>query len=303
MIGRALSAMLIEKGYSVIVLTRKLQDERRSPVAGVLYAEWNVAKGTIDADALQRADYIVHLAGAGVADRRWSERRKREIVESRTKSSALIVKALKENVNKVQAVISSSATGWYGADPVIPNPAPFVESQPAAEDFLGDTCRQWEERIDPVTQPGKRLVKLRTGIVLSNEGGALYEFRKPLLFGIAAILGSGRQVLSWVHIDDLCRMYLMAIEDKQMAGVYNAVGPRPVDNKTLTLELAKAVRKRFFIPLHVPSFVLKIMLGEMSIEVLKSATVSADKIRMAGFDYIYPTIEAAMNALAHSPGS
>ncbi|HEY4148435.1 MAG TPA: TIGR01777 family oxidoreductase [Chitinophagaceae bacterium] len=301
LIGRALSAMLIEKGYSVIVLTRKLQDERRAAVAGVLYAEWNVRKGTIDADAVQKADYIVHLAGAGVADKRWSERRQQEIVESRTKSSALIVKALKENVNKVQAVISSSATGWYGADPVIPNPAPFTESQPAATDFLGDTCRQWEESIDPVTQSGKRLVKLRTGIVLSNEGGALREFRKPLLFGIAAILGSGRQVLSWVHIDDLCRMYLKAVEDKQMKGVYNAVGPRPVDNKTLTLELAKTVRKRFFIPLHVPSFVLKIMLGEMSIEVLKSTTVSADKIRMAGFDYIYPTIEAAMNALNPAP--
>jgi len=300
MIGRALSAMLISKGYTVIVLTRNVKDNKRQVVAGVLYAGWDVSTQTIDIAAVQQADYIVHLAGAGVVEKRWSEKRKKEIVESRTKSAALIVKTLKENTNKVKAVISSSATGWYGPDPVIPNPRPFVESDPAAADFLGDTCRLWEESIDPVTQNGKRLVKIRTGIALSNDGGALREFRKPLRFGVAAILGNGAQVLSWIHIDDLCRIYLVAIEDDMLSGVYNAVAPRPVNNKTLMLALAKTMRGRFYIPLHVPAFVLRLMLGEMSIEVLKSATVSADKIRMEEFGFLYPSIDAAVNSLVLS---
>ena len=232
-----------------------------------------------------------------MADKRWTNKRKNEIIESRTQSSALLVKALKENSNQVKAVISASAIGWYGADPVIPNPSPFTETDPSDHGFLGETCRQWEESIEPVGQLGKRLVKLRTGVVLSNEGGALVEFVKPLRFGLATILGNGKQIISWIHIDDLCRMYLQAVEDESIEGVYNAVAPKPVSNKELTIGLAKAVKNKFYIALHVPSPVLKLVLGEMSVEVLKSATVSAGKIRSARFNFIYPSIEAAINQL------
>ncbi|MEP6725196.1 MAG: TIGR01777 family oxidoreductase [Bacteroidota bacterium] len=297
MIGKALTNLLLQKGYDVIVVTRGKPDQKSAANAGLSYAYWNVLKQTIDIAAVQKADFIIHLAGAGVADKRWRKKRKNEIVESRTQSSALLVKALKDNSNQVKAVISASAIGWYGADPVIPNPRPFTETDPAENDFLGETCRQWEESIEPVTQLGKRLVKLRTGIVLSKEGGALNEFIKPLRLGIAAILGSGKQIISWIHIDDLCRMYLQAIEDESMEGVYNAVAPRPVSNKELTIDLAKAVKGKFYIALYVPSFVLKIVLGEMSIEVLKSTTVSANKIRGDKFNFIYPSIEAAVNQL------
>ena len=143
----------------------------------------------------------------------------------------------------------------------------------------------------------KRLVILRTGIVLSKEGGAVKEFLKPLRFGIAAILGNGKQMISWIHIDDLCRLYLGAIEDDNMYGVYNAVAPSVVSNKTFTLQLAKAVKHSFFIPVYVPSAVLKLVLGEMSVEVLKSATVSAAKLKAAGFSFIFPTVEPAINQL------
>lgn len=244
------------------------------------------------------ADYIVHLSGAGVADKRWTSERKKEIVESRQQGGALLVKALMQVPNNVKAVISASAIGWYGKDEDrSPKKKAFTEDMGADKGFLGETCRLWEESIEPVKDAGKRLVKLRIGIVLSNDGGALPEFKKPVKFGIAGVLGSGRQVISWIHIEDLCRMFVYAIENESVAGVYNAVAPTPVTNKELTLLLAQKMKGRFYVDLHVPVFVLKTMLGEMSTEVLKSATVSAEKIRSAGFTFLYPSIESALDNL------
>lgn len=304
LIGTALSKTLLEKGYRVIILSRKEVDI--SLPGNLSYAVWDIKNQTIDREAIGSADCIIHLAGAGVADKRWTKKRKKEIVDSRVNSSKLIVDSLKSIPNKVKTVISSSGIGWYGAD-LIPNPSPqggersgvlkFVESDPPANDFLGSTCKQWEESIDPVTQLGKRLVKLRTGIVLSKEGGALKEFLKPLNFGIAAILGNGKQIISWIHIDDLVNLYISAFENEQMSGVYNAVAPNPVSNKEMIMKMAKS-RGKFFIPVHVPSFVLNLILGEMSIEVLKSATVSSGKISSAGFQFQSADIETALKNLS-----
>ncbi|MEO6314444.1 MAG: TIGR01777 family oxidoreductase [Chitinophagaceae bacterium] len=296
-IGKSLSALLLEKGYEVIIVTREKQNNGAVAEQGLSYACWDVQAQTIDKTAVQKADFIVHLAGAGVADKRWTNKRKKEIIESRTQSCALLVKALKENPNQVKAIISASAIGLYGADPNVPNPHPFEETDPPATDFLADTCRQWEESIEGVQALGKRLVTIRTGIVLSRNGGALTEFIKPIRFGIAAILGNGKQVISWIHVDDLCRIYLQAIEDERMTGVYNGVAPNPVTNKELTLQLAKTIKHNFYIAVHVPAAILKIVMGEMSIEVLKSATVAAAKIKHAPFNFIYPSVESAVNEL------
>jgi uncharacterized protein len=306
MIGTALSRHLLNEGYNVIILSRNpretavrhdLGTERRifRSSGNLFYSRWDINKMTIDATALKEADYVVHLAGAGVADKRWTEDRKKEILESRTKSSALLLKCLQNNPNKVKAVISASAIGWYGPD----NGKEFTEDDPAANDFLGQTCVAWENSIQPVVELGKRLVKLRLGIVLSNDGGALREFKKPLSLGVAAILGDGKQVTSWVHIDDLCRAFTFAIENKSLEGVFNLTAPNPVDNRTLTLALAEKRNGKAYISLRVPSSILKLALGEMSVEILKSATVSSLKIQQAGFNFIYPDIKSAINNLSN----
>lgn len=294
LVGKALGQALLEKGYRVIVLTRN--GGRESSVPGLSFAAWDTEKQTIDRSAISKADHIIHLAGAGVAEKRWTKKRKQEIIDSRVKSSRLIVNSLKDTPNKVKAVISASAIGWYGADPTIPNPSPFTEDAAAATDFLATACRQWEDSIRPVEGSQKRLILLRTGIVLSKDGGALKEFIKPMRWGLAAILGSGKQVISWVHIDDLVKMYIAAIENESMRGVYNAVAPEPVSNKELVIQLARS-RKKIFIPVRVPSFVLKLLLGKMSIEVLKSATTGAGKILATGFTFRYPVIGSAISSL------
>ncbi|MGB3006652.1 MAG: TIGR01777 family oxidoreductase [Chitinophagaceae bacterium] len=302
MIGKKLTEVLLEKGHSVIVLTRD-PDRQTATHSNISYAKWDITNQAIDSNAIARADYIIHLAGAGVADKRWSKKRKQEIIDSRVDSGKLISDSLRTIPNKVKAVVSASAIGWYGADNLIPSASPqggvrgstvkFTESDPADDAFLGQTCKHWEESIEPLAQLDIRLVKLRIGIVLSRKGGALKEFLKPLRFRVAAILGSGKQIISWIHIDDLVNMFVFAIENEKINGVYNAVAPFPVSNKELTITLAKASRKHF-IPMHIPTFLLKIMLGEMSIEVLKSTTVSCDKIIGEGFVFKYPEIDSAI---------
>jgi len=293
LVGTALTKELLNRNYEVVILTRS-PEKYSSATSRLSYAKWNVEEQVIDKDTLAKADHIIHLAGENVGDKRWIKKRKKQIVESRTLTSALLVKALKEAPNNVKTVVSASGIGWYGEQK---SSDPFVEIDSPAEDFLGQTCKQWEESVEPVTGLGRRLVKLRTGMVLSNEGGALDEFKKYLRFGIATILGNGKQVVSWIHIDDLVRIYIHALENESLYGAYNAVAPYPVTNKTFVLELAKKVKGRFFIPVYIPSFVLKIILGEMSIEVLKNAMVSCEKIKQAGFSFLYPSVTSAFTEL------
>ena len=296
MVGQQLTGLLLSKGYDVIWLSRTA-GEKNINGKMIRIAAWSLQHQTIDETAIQQADHIIHLAGAGVAEKRWTAKRKQEILDSRTQSSALLVKALKTIPNKVQSVISASAIGWYGPDEDNTTAASFTEEMPPYPDYLGNTCKAWEESIAPVTELGKRLVKLRIGIVLSATGGALAEFKKPLKAGMAAILGSGKQIISWIHVQDLCSMFLYAIEHPSMQGTFNAVAPHPVSNKELTLTLAKQKNGSLYIPFYVPAFLLKIVLGEMSIEVLKSATVSSRKIEEQGFRFTYPTVQQALKNL------
>lgn len=296
LVGKAITKTLLKKGYEVTILTR--DKSKSTSLPNVTFAEWNVEKQTIDVDAVSKADYIIHLAGAGVADKRWTKERKQEIINSRVKSGELLCKTLQNNRNNLKAFVSASAIGWYGPDPKIPNPNPFTENLPYSNDYLGTTCNQWEQSVQPIKEMGKRLVILRTGIVLSNKGGALKEFKKTLKFGVASTMGSGKQFVSWIHIEDLVNLYITAMENKSYSGVYNAVAPSPVNNEHLITELANQTKGKFYTKLPVPVFALKLALGEMSIEVLKSATVSAQKILDKYFHFNFPTIAAAMADLA-----
>lgn len=289
LVGKALSALLLKEGYRVIIVSRKANVTTGN--SNLIFAQWDVAKKEIDMAALQQADYIIHLAGAGVMDKKWTPDYKQEIINSRVQSAQLITESLQNNTNKVKAVISASAIGWYRPAENI-----HMEEEPADEGFLGTTCKLWEESIQPVKELNKRLVTLRIGIVLSKEGGALKEFMQPLKLSVAAILGNGKQIISWISIDDLCRLFLFAMQNETVNGVYNAVAPNPVTNKTLTITLAKKMR-RFYLPVYVPSFILKIMLGGRSIEILKSAAVSSKKIETAGFRFQLDTIDTALESL------
>jgi uncharacterized protein len=300
LIGAALSKELLNRGYDVIILSRSAQKQMAGN-SRLTYAHWDIENESIDRQAIARADCVVHLAGENLA-KRWTAKRKKEIVDSRIKSSHLLVKALTENSNRVRAVISASGIGWYGNGPYLQNSGngSFTETDSPADDFLGTTCQQWEASIDPVANLGKRLVKLRCGVVLSNEGGALPEFRKPLRFGFATVLGNGKQVMSWIHIDDAVRLYTYAIENEKLRGVYNAVAPHPVTNKKFVLQLARSFRGRYFIPIYIPSLILKTVFGEKTIEVLKSCSVSCNKIKATGFTFLFPSITAATHKLAVS---
>ena len=297
MIGNRLSQHLIERGYTIIILSR--DKNKSSKNANLLYSHWDVEKNIIDSEVVRKSDHIVHLAGAGVMDKKWTEAYKKIILSSRTKSAELIINCLKNNDHHVKSFVSASAIGLYGADEKKINTGKgFTETDLAADDFLGKTVLLWEASTDPVALLGIRLVKLRTGIVLSNDGGALKEYKMPLRFGVAPVLGNGKQIISWIHIDDLCRMYCEAIENIYLNGSYNAVAPHPVSQKTLIVGLAQKLRNNFFTAVYIPAFLLKLRFGKRSIEILKSAWVSSKKVTSTGFTFLYPTIDAALNELA-----
>ena len=288
LIGQQLCNHLQQRGYEVALLGRSNSDH-----SNTLSYTWNLYRNEIDRDAINNCDFIIHLAGTNIGAKRWTSKRKDEIINSRVKSIDLIFNNLNRKSTKLKAFISASAIGYYGA---LTSEHIFIETDPPAGDFLGQVCKKWEDAADKFTSAGIRTVKLRTGVVLSKQGGALAKLQKPVQWGVASAIGSGKQYMPWIHKDDLCAMYIHALENIQMEGAYNAVAPEHVSNKTFTERLAQVLGKPFWLP-NIPAFVMKLMFGKMARMLLEGSRVSSEKIEAAGYKYQFPDLNKAFKEL------
>lgn len=287
LVGSRLSVLLQQKGYQISHLSRTAS-EGEIPIY-----QWDVHKGKMDARALNEVETIVHLAGAGIADRPWSPERKKEILTSRVQSTQLLFSELKNRKNQVKTLVCASAIGYYGNSD---SSETYSEESASADDFLADVVKQWEHAADQIRTLGVRVVKIRIGILLSPEGGALAELMRPIKWGIGSPLGSGRQLMSWIHIDDVCGIFIKAIEDESMEGAYNAVSPNPSSNAEVVKEIGRVLKKPIWLP-NVPEFLLKLVLGEMADLVIKGARISADKVIHSGYQFEYPNLRPALSHL------
>ncbi|HTD98726.1 MAG TPA: TIGR01777 family oxidoreductase [Mucilaginibacter sp.] len=287
LIGKALTDELIRRGYKVSHMSRK--PVNKPEVKTYL---WDIAKNKIDEHCIDGVDIVLHLAGAGIADRRWTAKRKKELIESRTKSIALIYGLIKNRPNKISSVISASATGYYGnrGDELL------TEESTPGDNFLAECCIEWEKAVDEGKTLSLRVLKFRTGVVLDKKGGALPQMALPVKFGVGTPFGKGKQWIPWIHWQDVVDMYLYGIEHINLSGVYNMAAPNPVTNKKFTRAIAKQLFRPVW-PLRVPSIVFKLLMGEMSIVVLGSTRASAQKIEHDGFVFTYPELAGALKSI------
>ena len=287
LIGQRLSHLLNEYGYKAIHLSR-----RKNPKAVYPTYTWDIEKQTIDLAALKQADYIVHLAGAGIADKRWTEKQKQLIINSRTQSTQLLQKTLQTHNIKPKAIIAASAIGYYGnrADELL------TETAGQGKGFAAEVVEKWETAVQSFNTLAIRTCIFRVGIVLSTKGGALSQMLPSYKVRIGAYFGKGHQYYSWIHIDDLCKLFIKGIEEKEMEGIYNAVAPNPVTNKTLAESISTALNQRSLI-MSVPSFALKFLMGEMVELVLNGAKVSAEKVLKTDFYFDFETVIPALEDL------
>jgi uncharacterized protein (TIGR01777 family) len=284
LVGSRLSALLEAHGYQVRLLSRK-----PGMVDGRQAFSWKPSKGEIDPSALEGLHAVINLAGAGIADARWTEARKKLIIDSRVDGTHLLAQKLSELPKPPKVYLAASAMGIYGDR----GDAWMEEQSAPGNDFLSKSTLAWEQAIDEVEQRGIRTVRLRIGIVLSTKGGALEKMMLPAKFRLGTYFGNGRQWYSWIHIDDLCQMFLFALENEALHGAYNAVSPNPERNRAFTLAIGEALDKPV-LPLPAPAFGLRLAMGEMASVILNSTRVRADKIQQAGFRFQFPELVPAL---------
>ncbi len=280
LVGQMLNNKLSDKGYIVRILTRTQKKENDF--------SWDIANNFIDEKAFENLDYVIHLAGAGIAEKRWTPKRKEEIITSRTKSTELVFNKIQELKVPLRGFISASAVGYYGAkttDKI------FTETDLPANDFLGNVCQLWEKSVLEFDEIEIPTTIFRLGIVLSKKGGALEKMKTPIITPIA----NGKQYIPWIDINDLTNMFIFAIENN-VTGIFNAVAPEQQTSYSFSRLLAKKT-KRLFVPIGVPTFLLKLIFGKMSIILTTGSRVSSDKINNTGFQFIHKKLESSLNNL------
>lgn len=282
--------MLLQKGYNIHHLSRN-PELHGNPRIRVF--RWDIEKNEIDEQCIAGVNAIIHLAGENIAEKRWTAKRKQQIIRSRTASIDLLYNLIRQNADhQIETIVSASAIGYYGdRDDIL-----LTEESEPGNGFLTRACLEWEKAVDEGEKLNIRVVKLRAGIILTDAGGALPEIANPVRKGLGAALGNGKQWMSWIHIQDVNRMYAYAVENQQITGTYNMTAPQPVTNSEMTKSLAQILDKKLWLP-NVPAFSLKLLLGEMSTLVLDSAKVSSSKIQSNGFTFNFPEITGALKEI------
>lgn len=290
LIGTELSNFLFELGHEIIHISRSNKDGKFKSY------QWDIEKGYLQNGALDDVDHIIHLAGAGIADKRWTPKRKQEIIDSRVKSAELLFNKISKLDQKPKSFISASAVGYYGA---VTSDEIFSESDKPGDDFVAKVCKLWEASTKQFSDIGIRTVQLRFGVVLSPNGGALKKMLLPTKLGIGSALGSGKQFFPWIHISDAISAIDKCISDDNMNGAYNLVSPSVYNYNDFAKILAEVLKKPYFMP-NVPSFALKLIFGEMANIILEGSRVSPQKLIDSGFTFKYPNLkEALSNLLNH----
>jgi len=293
LIGQQLTEKLVGRGHRVHILSRNPAADATENVQQFF---WDPLEGELDISALNGVDGIVHLAGAGIADKRWTASRKKLIVASRVRSAELLAKEMRSTEADFDFFITASGSNYYGTKT---SERVFKETDPAGDDFLAQCCVKWEgAAFGP--NPARRSVAIRTAIVLSEKGGALEKIAAPIKYGLGAVLGRGKQYTPWIHLSDLVDIYVFAIENSKMSGAFNAVADEHLTQKELTYAIAVAYDKKIWLP-NVPGFAMKLALGELSNVLLKGSRLSNDRVRQAGFQFSYSKIDSALQDLIRTP--
>ena len=288
LIGKQLSERLHLAGYNVAILSTRSSLRSIYPVYYL-----DVRNRNIEPHLPAQIDQVIHLAGANIGEKRWTKKRKLEIIDSRVQTAQIILEVVQNQDVKIKTFISTSAIGYYG---MVTSNKIFRETDEPGNDFLAKTCLLWEQAADEFEKLGVRTVKIRTGLVLSGYGGALKRMIAPIKFGVSIFFGKGTQWMPWIHIDDLCSIYIKAIEDNQMQGAYNAVAPHHITNTDFSKELRQEVVTPSIL-LKLPLFFLKIIFGEMAGIFLYGSRVSSEKIEKAGFEFKFSRLDFALKNL------
>ena len=281
-VGKALTKKLQAIGYNVSLLTRKINKSINTS-----QYLWDWKQNNIDLDSINKTEVLVNLAGANVNGQRWNKKWKKEIYDSRVKATDFLFKIISQHPNKIKTFVSASATGYYGD---VTSEKIFHETDFPGKDFLAITCNDWEQAATKFSNLGIRTSIIRTGIIFSENSEAYRKISLPIRFGFGAAIGNGRQYFPWIHLDDLCGIYLKAISDNSMQGIFNSVAPQFITNAQVTKALANHFKNHIWLP-NIPPIVIRILFGEIADSLLNGSRISSEKIIEFGFRFKYSCID------------